>query len=201
MKKRFVSFLVLAAVLLFGLIGSTPASAASYKNTYYSTKGAHLYKDKKGVKVIRTLPSGSKFYLTHKPTKGYYFVTYGKTSGYINVKDFSKSRYATFKDFKGSWFLDKKSKHSQYEISITKNHIYYNYYPNALIGAVKLNQAVIRDNTLILKNVTLRGDGTQVWGKLTQTLKLTESNGKKILVVSKPSNKEISNFHGTALKK
>jgi hypothetical protein len=128
-------------------------------------------------------------------------VTYGKTSGYINVKDLSKSRYATFKDFKGSWFLNKTSKHSQYEVLITKNHIYYNYYPNALIGAVKLNQAVIRNNTLILKNVTLRGDGTQVWGKLTQTLKLTERNGKKILVVSKPSNKEISNFHGTALKK
>jgi hypothetical protein len=202
MKKRFSAFLIIAALLISSLGFSSFVSAAAPKDiTYYTTQGTHLYKDKKGSKVIRTLPTNTKFYLRHKLAKGYYHVTYNKTSGYLNIKDLSKSRFATYKDFEGSWFLGNVNAHVKYQVLITKDYIYYNYYPEALIGAVKSNEVVVKNNTLYLKNVTLHGDGTQTFGRLTQSIKLSKKNGKKVIVLSQPSNKEISGFQGTGISK
>ncbi|MCO7127408.1 hypothetical protein NIE88_16705 [Sporolactobacillus shoreicorticis] len=151
--------------------------------------------------MIQDLPTNTKFYLRHKPAHDLDRVTYHKTVGYINVANLSKSRVATYKQFEGSWYFGKKSTYTMYQLLITKNYIYYNLHPVALAGAVKSSQAVIKNNILYLNKVTLRGDGTQTFRKLTQTLKLEKKNGKKILIASKPDNVEISHFHGIAVGK
>ncbi|TGA99846.1 hypothetical protein E4665_02550 [Sporolactobacillus shoreae] len=202
MKKRLSALLIITALLFSSLTFSSFASAAVPKAvTYYTTQSTHLYKDKKGSKVIRTLPTNAKLYLRYKPSKGFIRVTYSKTAGYINVRDLSKSRFATYKDFEGSWYLGNKTKHIVYQIMITNSGIFYNDDPETVAGFVKLSDIVVKNNTLYLNHVTLRGDGTQTFGKLTQTLKLNTKNGKKVLVVSKPSNEEISGFQGAGIRK
>lgn len=201
MKKRF-SIMVIAALLISCLNFSSFASAETAKATiYYTAAGTHLYKDNKGVKTIRTLPVNTKFYIRHKPAQGFYRVTYSKNSGYINVKNLTKSKAATYKDFEGSWYLGKVNAHVSRQILITKNYIYFNYNPEAVIAVVKSKNAVVRNNTLYLQHVTLHGDGTQIWGKLTQIMELKMKNGKKTLLVSKPDNKIIKGFNGTAVIK
>jgi hypothetical protein len=200
MKRNFSSFLIIVALFVSCFGFSSFASAATPKAvTYYTTQGTHLYKDKKGKKAIRILPTNTKFYLRHNPEKGYYHVTYSRTSGYINVTNLSRAKYTTYKDFEGSWILGNVNTHLKYQVLITKDYVYYNYYPEEAIGAVKSNKAVVKNNTLYFNNVMLQGDGTQVFGKLTQSIKLSKKNGKKVIVLSQPSNKEISDFHGTGI--
>jgi hypothetical protein len=202
MRKNFSSFLLIATLIISLFNFSSFASAAASKTiTYYTTQGTHLYKEKNGTKEIKTLPTNTRLYLRHKPENGYYRITYGSVTGYINVKNLSKSRFATYKDFEGSWYFGNKSKNIKYQIMITKSGIYYNYSPQAVKGHITFQDLSVKNNTIKIIHATLHGDGTQTWGKLTQSIKLSKKNGKTLLFVSKPNNKEISEFHGISLRK
>lgn len=202
MKKRLSAFLLIATLIIsFFNIPSFASAASSKTITYYTTQGTRLYKEKNGTKEIKTLPTNTRLYLRHKPENGYYRITYGNTLGYINVKNLSTSRFATYKDFEGSWYFGNKSKQIKYQIMITKSGIYYNYSPQAVKGHITFHDLSVKNNTININHATLHGDGTQTWGKLTQSIKLIKKNGKTTLFVSKPNNKEISEFHGIGLQK
>ncbi|WP_100487385.1 hypothetical protein [Sporolactobacillus pectinivorans] len=202
MKKRFSAFLIIVALLISSLSFSSFVSAAAPKAiTYYTVQGTPFFSNKQGTKITRILPVNTKFYLAHKPGRGLYHVTYSNKSGYINVSDLSKSRVATYNDFTGSWILGKVNTHASYQILITKDTISYNYAPMAAVAYVKSKDTVIKNNTLCMRRATLHGDGTGVWGKLTQSMRLIKKNGKTVLIVSKPDNKEIIGFSGTAKRK
>jgi hypothetical protein len=204
MNRHFSAFLIITTLIVSSLGFSSFASAAAPKTvTYYTAQGTQLYKDKNGAKAIKTLPTNTKLYLQRKPAKNFYRITYGKTTGYITIKNLSKTRFATYKDFEGSWYFGNKTKHVKYQIMITKSGIDYNYSPEAMVGYIKFHDLSVNNNTLQINHATLHsdGDGTQTWGELTQTLKLSKKDGKIVLVASKPTNKEISGFQGIGVRK
>ncbi|MFT8318815.1 MAG: hypothetical protein ABF651_11185 [Sporolactobacillus sp.] len=207
MKKSFLAFFIITALIISGLGFSSVASASAPKGiTYYTTQGTHLYKDKKGSKVVRTLPLNTKLYLGHKPAKGFYRINYKKTSGYINVRDLSQLRFASFNDFKGTWYASgHKTLYIDSNVPVVSkngktigiNMIEYNV-ADAAVAYVNASQATIKGNKLIMKNAALVSDGNYDQGKVNQVLTLSNS-GKK-LSVTDPKNGYINSFHGSFAK-